>query len=96
MRRSTLFWLVCIPTRAYLASRGNDPLLRIAAGAVSYRWLWGLEDNHIGAFGGPAFWADERPWHGLLWGLYAVSGRAAFLWVDTTFGAAKWIAHHLR
>ena len=94
--RALVFWGVCIPTRMYLASRGNDPLLRAAATVISYRWLSGLEDGHEGAFGGPAFWADERPIHGILWGSYALSGVSWFLWADTVFGGVNWISHILK
>ena len=96
MRRALLFWGVCIPARAYLASRGNDPLLRVAAAVIGYRWLAGLESGHTGAFGGPAFWADERPVHGALWASYAASGASVFLWADTAFGAANWFSHNLK
>jgi hypothetical protein len=95
MRRALLFWGVCVPTRAYLASRGNDPYLRAAAAVVGYRWLTGLQSAHIGAFGGPAFWADERPMHGVLWASYAATGQSTFLWADTAFGAVNWLQHYL-
>ena len=91
MNRTALFWGVCIPMRVYLASRGNDPLLRTAAAVISYRWLSGLEDGDIGAFGGPAWWADERPLHGVLWGAYAATGISTFLWLDTAVGAGNWM-----
>ena len=94
--RALLFWGVCIPTRVYLASRGNNPYVRAAAAVISYRWLAGLETAHTGVFGGPAFWADERPIHGALWGSYAISGAPAFLWVDTVFGALNWVSHILK
>lgn len=89
--RALLFWGVCIPTRAYLASLGDDPLLRMAAAVIAYRWLTGLEAAHVGAFGGPAWWADERPVHGALWGSYALTGTSGFLWGDLTLGAVNWM-----
>ena len=92
MRRAVLFWTICIPARVYLASRGDEPLLRAAAAVVAYRWLSGRESGHlVGFFGGPAWWADERPVHGALWAAYALSGSSNFLWVDTAFGAGNWI-----
>ena len=94
MRRALLFWGVCIPLRAYLATRGDDPLLRAAAGVIGYRWLAGYESSHTGAFGGVAWWADQRPVHGALWAMYAASGESAFLWADTAFGAANWVWNH--
>lgn len=92
--RALLFWGVCLPTRAYLASRGNDPVVRAFAAVVSYRWLSGLERARTGAFGGPAFWADQRPLHGALWGSYALSGASGFLWADTALGALVWLNHY--
>ena len=93
--RNVLFWSVCIPTRLYLASRGDDPTLRLIAAVVSYRWMSDLENGHEGLFGGRAFWADERPLHGLLWGAYAVTGRSAFLYADTIVGIFNWAHHYL-
>lgn len=93
--RAVLFWGVCIPLRAYLASRGNDPYLRVAASVLAYRWLSGLENGHVGAFGGPAFWADERPLHGALWGAYAVTGNSTWLWADVTVGGVNWVSHYV-
>ena len=91
--RNLLFWGVCIPTRVFLASRGNDPVVRAGAGVVSYRWLTGSVSNHIGFFGGHVWWADERPIHGILWGLYAATGDSRFLWTNTAFGALNWVFH---
>lgn len=92
--RAVLFWGACIPFRAYLASRGNDPLLRAAAVIISYRWLSGSEAAHTGQFGGPAFWAKQRPLHGGLWAAYAVTGDADWLWADVAFGGANWLVQH--
>ncbi len=88
-QRAALFWLVCIPTRLTLAelARRNVQAVRIFAAIVSYRWLNGLEDHPVGAFGGPAWWADLRPVHGAFWGAYAVTNDARFLFADTAFGA---------
>ena len=94
-QRKALFWLVCIPTRLYLASRGNDPLLRGFAVVVATRWLRGLEVGNEGVLGGTAFWADERPLHGVLWGGYAATGNNGFLYADTAFGAVNWVSHYL-
>jgi len=92
--RALLFWGVCIPMRIYLASRGNDRYLRAAAALISYRWLSGLETAHTGVFGGPAFWADQRPIHGVLWGSYAMTGTSTFLWMDTALGAFNWLRYY--
>ena len=62
--RALLFWGVCIPLRLSLASLGNNTALRVFAAVVGARWLTGAEDSKVGRFGGPAFWADERPLHG--------------------------------
>ena len=91
MQRAILFWGVCIPLRLYLASRGDVPALRVAAAVVAYRWAAGLETSRVGFFGGPAFWHDERPLHGILWLGYALSGDARWLYADTGFGALNWV-----
>lgn len=93
--RALTFWGVCIPLRFYLASRGNDTLLRAAAALIGYRWLTGKEKARVGQFGGPAFWADERPVHGALWSSYALTGNSLFLYGDTLFGAANWLGYHI-
>ena len=95
MERAVLFWGVCIPFRLYLASRGNAGWLRTAAIIISYRWLTGKEVGNEGVFGGPAFWADERPIHGLFWGAYATTGKSQFLYYDTLFGATNWLLFHV-
>jgi hypothetical protein len=89
MHRTTLFWLVCIPTRVALseAARRGYQLVRLFAAVVSYRWLTGLEDSSVGVFGGVAWWAHLRRTHGLLWGLYALTDDYRFLVTDTMFGA---------
>ena len=93
--RAMLFWGVCVPLRVTLAKLANAPrireLLRAFAALLAYRWLSGTEVGNEGVFGGPAFWADERPLHGALWGGYAITGKAAFLWIDVAFGAANWL-----
>ena len=94
LRLAVIFWGLCIPLRTYLATRGNDPLLHTAAAVMSFRWLTGKETQRVCAFGGPAFWAKERPLHGALWGGYAATGNPGFLWADTVFGAANWLSFH--
>ena len=90
-RRKLLFWGVCIPLRSYLASLGDWRPLRVFATVIGLRWLAGCEVGPEGFFGGPAFWADERPVHGVMWTAYAVSGESLFLWADTAFGAWNWL-----
>jgi len=90
-KRAALFWGVCIPLRLYLSSRGDQPFLRVFAGVIGYRWLSGLENGSESMFGGPVFWADERPMHGLLWASYAATGNSTYLYGDTAFGAANWL-----
>ena len=94
--RALLFWLVCIPLRAYIASKGTDnPRLRAVAAVISLWWLAGLSSGGVGALGGPAFWANTRPLHGALWGVYAVTGNPMWLWADTGFGVANWSRHYM-
>ena len=95
MNRSVLFWTVCIPLRAAIARysmTGDRKLLRAGAAVIGARWLAGLEKGHVGFFGGPVWWADQRRAHGVLWLLYASSGRGEWLAADVTFGAANWLS----
>lgn len=93
MDRALIFWGVCIPTRTYLtylARQGSDTL-RIFALVIGTRWLTGFENGNEGFFGGPTFWADERPVHGALWVAYALTDEWRFLAADTVFGAGNWL-----
>ena len=89
-QRALVFWGVCIPLRSYLATRGDDPKLRVFAAVIGARWVMGLENGNEGVFGGPAWWADERALHGALWLAYSVTGDSDFLVADTVFGAVNW------
>ncbi len=91
MQRALLFWGVCIPLRYVLAAQGDQLWLRAAAAVISTRWLAGYETAHVGFFGGPAWWADERKLHGALWLGYAATGQSAFLYFDTHVGVANWL-----
>lgn len=91
--RARLFWGVCIPVRSsltYLAATGHASVLRIAAIPIALSWLGGREFTDEGVFGGPTWWAEQRPIHGVLWGLFAWSGHWQFLGLDTLFGALNW------
>ena len=90
--RALIFWTVCIPSRLVLAANSQDShIIRAAALVIGGRWVLGLENGSIGFFGGPAWWADERALHGVLWLLYAGTGESKYLWVDTAFGAANFM-----
>ena len=93
MDRALLFWGICIPTRLAITrvAYEGSPALRAISAAVAYTWLSGALDNKKGAFGGPVFWADERPVHGALWAAYSLSNDYRFLLTDTVFGALNWI-----
>lgn len=94
--RALVFWGVCIPTRTLIAlhaMRRDAHMLRAAAVVVGGRWVAGYENSHVGRFGGPAWWADERRLHGLLWLMYAATGRGECLLVDTVVGAGNWVWH---
>lgn len=96
--RTALFWGVCIPLRsaiAYYALTRDRPTLRLVATVIGGRWVAGLEKGHIGAFGGPAWWAGERHAHGILWLLYAGTGRGEWLSVDVVLGMANWVRNHI-
>ena len=95
--RAALFWVACIPARlvvTYAARRGVENL-RLAAWLLGLYWLAGYPKKSVGHFGGVAWWSDERPLHGALWTMYALSGDWRFLLADTAFGAANWIVHRV-
>ena len=58
-----IFWGVCIPLRTVIAAHAGPKtyLLRSAAADIGVRWLLGMENGHEGMFGGPTWWAEERP-----------------------------------
>ena len=97
--RIVLFWGVCIPSRVALtrlasgASRELSEYMRIAAFIIGARWVAGLQNGRETMFGGPAWWANERFFHGLLWLSYSVTGDALYLGIDTGIGAINWIVH---
>ena len=90
--RALLFWAVCMPVRAAIAVRAvrGEPALRALAAVIGGRWVMRMERGHVGVFGGPVWWAEERPVHGALWSAYAVTGVSHFLVADTVFGAVNW------
>ena len=96
--RSVLFWGVCIPVRTTIARYAAEDtyLLRAAALVIGARWLSGLENGNEGVFGGPAWWAEERPLHGALWTAYALSGQSGFLYADTGLGIVNWSSEVLK
>lgn len=87
--RAAVFWAVCVPTRGLLLAHADRVWVRAFATAASVMWLT-QDMGHIGAFGGVAWWADARPVHGVLWGLYALSGARALLGVDLLYGTLRW------
>ncbi len=92
-RRTAIFWGVCIPSRVALTlvARQGSPPVRLYAAVAAYQWLSGSVDNSVGMFGGPVWWADERPLHGLLFALYAATDDWRWLALDTSFGAFNWL-----
>lgn len=89
--REKLFWGVCIPLRillAHVAMKGSKPL-RAAAVVVAGRWLLGYESSHVGFFGGRAWWRELRKTHGVLWGLYALTGSGPWLAIDVGVGVTS-------
>ncbi len=73
------------------AAEGDQAHLRVFAAWIGWRWVTGREVGDEGVFGGPAFWADERWLHGVLWLAYALHDDWRFLFADTAFGAFNWI-----
>ena len=96
-QRASIFWNVCIPLRAAIATYalgGNRRGLRVAALVIGGRWVLGMEVGKESYFGGPTWWADQRRLHGVLWLLYAAHGRGEWLALDTAFGASNWVREH--
>eukprot|EP00966_Prymnesium_polylepis_P247462 5722233-Prymnesium_polylepis.1 len=58
------------------------------------RWVMGFETGHVGFFGGPVWWANERVLHGYLWLAYALMGESLFLVADTCLGVVNWVKAH--
>jgi len=84
---NVLFWGVCIPLRIFLVYFHDHAFLRIFALIVSIVWLSGaLQHKTIGFFGGDAWWSSERVNHGILWGLYAITGQSVWLFADVMLG----------
>lgn len=90
-QRAATFWLVCIPLRIYLATRGDRLWLRLFALPVGVRWITGAGFAQETMFGGDPWWQEERPLHGVLWLAYAATGNKRFLQADTLFGATNWL-----
>ena len=92
--RTALFWGVCIPLRAYLATRGDRADLRAFALVIGARWVAGLENGDEGHFGGPTWWQEERALHGMLWLAYAATGDSRWLKADVGVGVVNWLSNH--
>ena len=89
-QRAALFWLVCIPLRFTLAKFGDAPWLRVFSGVIGTRWILGHENGDEGVFGGPSWWAEERPLHGIIHLTYALTGDPEWLKVDAYVGMVNW------
>ena len=63
---------------------------------VGARWLGGLENGDKGVFGGPAWWAEQRPLHGALWLGYAATAEAAYLELDVVLAIVNWFSNDKR
>tara|TARA_B100000965_G_scaffold371914_1_gene361226 strand:- start:243 stop:491 length:249 start_codon:yes stop_codon:yes gene_type:complete len=71
----------------------DSAVLRLVASVMGARWMLGMENGNEGMFGGPAWWAGDRPVHGAMWIAYALSGDNKFLYLDTAYGVYKWFVH---
>lgn len=83
-----IFWLGCVPTRYLIAKYQLVP--KLVAVAVGGWWVLGYQTNEAGFFGGPAWWADYRKYHGALWLGYGLSGRSELLFADLGLGIFDW------
>ncbi len=91
IERATLFWLVCVPVRLFLATRGNNMLIRALGLLIGTRWVLGLETGEVGALGGRVWWGEERRLHGFLWLGYAVTGNDTWIRADLAVGILNWL-----
>lgn len=86
-KKLVYFYLGCLPVRLALAEyHASIPFLRPIALAVGLTWFAGLPNSEVGFFGGPAWWANYRPLHGLIWLLYAGTGDNKWLFADAAAG----------
>lgn len=92
-RNELLFLGGCLPARlavagvALSATGENSTRLRYLAAVPAAVWLSGLLDyRDTGFFQGDAWWAPHRKMHGLLWALYAATGRGEILLGDALLG----------
>jgi hypothetical protein len=94
--RAVLFWAVCLPARHLFASHVAlllPTLSRVLASLVGARWL--LNETFAsphGFFGGRAWWSSLRPFHSILWLIYAATGEREPLFADVLLAAVAWIA----
>ena len=95
---------MCIPLRTLIAALTHVVLphspfaLSVVVALLYFAVALGFVrtavlDNHIGCFGGYAWWAPNRPFHAVLWFVAAVlvvcqeyTGAAAVLYGDVVFG----------
>ena len=97
--RNVLFWMGCVPSRWMLAkyADGNPKTrLRLLAWLPAVGWTLGFVNTKVGFAGGKAWWAPVRWIHGIFWGLYARTGDAMWLYVDTLFGVVDKLKYSTR
>lgn len=87
---------VCIAVRtliAALAGRHDSPVFRQCAWAIAFSFALlyatgirktGLEVNN--GKGGTIWWNALRPLHALMWGAFAATGNATWLFLDVVVG----------
>jgi hypothetical protein len=86
---------VCLPARHLFASHVAlllPTLSRVVASLVGARWL--LNETFAsphGFFGGRAWWSSLRPFHGILWLIYAAMGEREALFADVLLAAVAWL-----
>ncbi len=110
-KRMLLFLTGCIGSRlglVYIAYRNSGKALSELLGALAllpaigffYIYLTGGRKTGPEVFGDRIWWNSLRPFHGLLWALFAVLAlfRVPWAWVvllvDVLVGLVAFIAHH--
>jgi len=110
-KRFLLFLIGCIGTRIsfvllskyinkeYLPYLGYLALIPVIG--FFYIWITGVRKTGNEVFGEKIWWNNQRPFHGLMYGLFAYSAinkyenAWIFLLIDVTFGLINFLRHHL-
>lgn len=102
--KSLLFVGGCLPARFLMAKVALDlpagqtkDKLRILAMIPAAVWLSGvLNSKEQGFLGGKVWWSENRLWHGILYTLFAATGRGEVLVTDALLASYFGFLHFSR